>query len=80
MYARMSAHGCPENREKFRLLALREIDIARALDSPHRLDPAPFLFVFKQLGMVGEIRAGLDQMAREGRCPEVIRSLRLLLF
>jgi len=30
-YADLSFHGCPENREKFRQLALREVEIAEVL-------------------------------------------------
>jgi len=30
-YVRLSERGCPENREKYKELAIREIDIARAL-------------------------------------------------
>jgi len=64
IYATLAADGCAENREKYKALAVREIDISRALDmSWINLD---VVLIYKRLGLISEARAALDKAKKSG--------------
>ena len=80
IYANMSTMGCPENREKYKALAVREIEIGRALSAPDIWLPS-FVPIYKQLGMVAEATAAINEAAkRDDWSPEDIQDMKRKLF
>ena len=66
-FATMALHGCPENAEKYKALALREVEIVRALSHDASLEDYEVVGVvdtYKHLDMEDEARAFIDTIKR----------------
>lgn len=63
IYVNLVGKGCPENRNKYIALAVREIEIARALANEPLFDAA---FLYKKLGMMSEAMAIMGEIKKAG--------------
>jgi hypothetical protein len=61
-YIVLSQKGCAENRNKYSALAVREIEIARALGA----DTYDIAFLYKGLGMMPEVLAIVSELKKLG--------------
>lgn len=67
IYANISKRGCPENAERYKALALHEIEIARALDDDENFSDYEVMEVvdtYKKLDMEDEARMFIDTIKR----------------
>jgi len=76
LYANMALKGCLENRDKHAALALRSIEIGRALDAPF-VDLRGFGETLVRLGMMDDALALIDVALRTGfLLPEEIEDVK----
>lgn len=67
IYTRLSEKGCPANKEMYKKMALRELDIARALSDDFKYDDSravEVVEIYKELDMKAEARKFFDKMQR----------------
>jgi len=61
-YANLTVRACVENQGRYKTQALREIEIALALDG----DRSNIAMIYKELGMMAEALAILERLRKEG--------------
>jgi hypothetical protein len=74
-YIDLSERGCAENRDKFRKLAVREIEIGRALiyEIKDKYTIARFVNIYQRLGMTQEAESIIDEFRKANLSEDEIR-------